>query len=134
MKLTENQKGYLGVLIVLSLVILLIIGYTLKGTYENPTPEKAIIGHWVLTEAEDNNYVRMINDDFPEDAIYFYEEGQMSMNGSNCTYSIVNNELTISSFWGGTQYYEVNIADDKMTLTRTTGTYIGTTAYYEKVS
>lgn len=134
MQLTENQKGYLKVLMVLAFVILIIIGFALKNTYENPSPEKTIIGHWVLTDDENNNYVRMINDYFPEDAIYFYEDGQMSMNGSNCTYSIVGNELTISSFFGGTQYYEIIISDNEMTLKRTIGTYNGTTAYYEKVS
>lgn len=130
MKLTDNQKGNIKFLAIFFIILVVVIGIFL---IKNPSPEKQLTGQWQLAENEENDYVRMINDDFPVDNVYFYEDGQMSMNGMNCTYSINGNEMTISSFFGGTNYYEYILTNNSLTLKRTNGPYAGTSANYVKV-
>lgn len=127
---TSDKVGW----ILIALAFAVIIGIFGKAVInDSPNPNKAIIGQWELTDNENNDYVRMINDDFPVDNIYFYGDGQMTMNGVDCTYSITNDEFIISSFFGGTNHYTYSINNDALTLKRTNGLYADVTAYYEKV-
>ncbi len=128
--LTKNEKNtykFLAAFFAATVCIVLLIMAL------NPSQQKQLEGQWRLTSAEENDFVRMINDDFPVENIYFYENGQMSMNGENCTYSISENEMIITSYFGGTTYYDCSLTDSRLTLTRTNGPYAGTSAYYEKV-
>lgn len=128
--MTKNEKATLKFLaffaVVTFCIVLLIMAL-------NPSQQKVLEGQWQLTSEEENNFVRMINDDFPVENIYFYDNGQMTMNGENCTYSISEGEMIITSFYGGTTYYDYILTDSSLTLTRTNGPYAGTSAYYEKV-
>ena len=103
------------------------------GSEKSDDSTQQIIGQWRLIDDENNEEIRRINDGFPVDNFYVYEDGQMTMNGENATYAFQGDEFSICSFWRGTDYYEYYINGDRLALTKKYGTYEGYTAYYERI-
>ena len=90
MKTIATKKVLIIIAVVLVLIASTVTGFLIIG---KSSPEKKILGHWVLTEEskEDFHFRYYISDEF-----YFYEKGRYSDGTGYSNYSIDKNTLTMT--------------------------------------
>lgn len=90
MKTILSKKVLIIIVVILVLIASTVTGFLIIG---KSSPEKKILGHWVLTEEskEDFHFRYYISDEF-----YFYEKGRYSDGTGYANYSIDENTLSMS--------------------------------------